>query len=74
MSSGWTPSTDHVRGAYMDRMPDINASIAEFDRWLAEVKAEAWDRLCDWLDDHVDTDVRDSVKRAARDSNPYRTP
>jgi hypothetical protein len=35
-------------------------------------KAEAWERLCNWLDDHVDSDVRGSVKRAARDSNPYR--
>lgn len=83
----YTPTTDVVRELFRESTPDdlpadLMLSDAEwntylraaFDRWLAEVKAEAWDRLCDYLDAHVDTDVRDSVKRACRDTNPYHTP
>lgn len=34
--------------------------------------SEAWERLCNYLDAHVETDVRSSVKTAARMSNPYK--
>lgn len=54
MSDQYTPTTVEVRFAYTDRR-DFDSQIglgdgpgdeeagAEFDRWLASVKAEAWD-------------------------------
>ena len=44
--SGYTPTTEEVRDSYDYQftlgMSDISR-IAEFDRWLASVKAEAWE-------------------------------
>lgn len=51
--SEYTPTDDEVRGAYQGQLIKTDTNIyslidedqarAEFDRWLAEVKAEAWD-------------------------------
>ena len=40
-----TPTTEDVRYAYATRMAPVRDSerYAEFDRWLNEVKAEAWE-------------------------------
>lgn len=35
----YTPTTEEVRGLYSMGNPE---EIFEFDRWLAEVKAQAW--------------------------------
>jgi len=52
--SDYTPTTEQVRFAYIDRR-DFDSQVGlgerpgdeevgrEFDRWLASVKAEAWD-------------------------------
>lgn len=43
----YTPSTDEARVAYRGNASELGTSTeeagAEFDRWLASVKAEAWD-------------------------------
>lgn len=45
--SEYTPTTDEVRASYSwDRVygsDDRDESRIEFDRWLAQVKAEVWD-------------------------------
>ena len=54
MSDQYTPTTGQVRFAYIDRKgfirqafgseaDDDQAASTEFDRWLASVKAAAWD-------------------------------
>ena len=37
----YTPTTEEVRNRYLSEV--FPEDEAEFDRWLAEVKAEAWD-------------------------------
>ena len=42
----YTPSTEDVLGAWVDRMWNSTSGVSqflEFDRWLSEVKAAAWD-------------------------------
>lgn len=46
--SEYTPTTDDVREDFafpwsVDQIGDRSARVAAFDRWLASVKAEAWD-------------------------------
>jgi hypothetical protein len=41
--SEYTPTTAQVRGEYAEDIVPIGVAEAEFDRWLAKVKAEAWD-------------------------------
>lgn len=43
----WTPTTTHVRDAYVRQMRDAFVAStgeheAEFDRWLRQVQAQAW--------------------------------
>ena len=42
-----TPTTETVRGQYTREQPPLIATVgekrAEFDRWLEQVKAEAWE-------------------------------
>lgn len=42
----WTPTTQYVVERYADDWQGGTSSerVAQFDRWLAEVKAQAWDR------------------------------
>ena len=39
----YTPTTEQIR----DYLKDKNL-IVEFDRWLNEVKAQAWEEGCSW--------------------------
>lgn len=44
MSEPYTPSTDEVRSAYADNGGEYrDISEGWFDRWLNEVKAQAWE-------------------------------
>lgn len=47
MSAEMTPTTDDVRIAYIDDAMEYGGSRSvaepEFDRWLKQIKAEAWD-------------------------------
>lgn len=59
MTDEYTPSTEQVRIAYTFIGEDAPA-IAEqrraaFDRWLASVKAEAWDEAVQQLGDALQT-------------------
>lgn len=53
--SEYTPTTEEVRDSYDYQftlgMNDIS-QIAEFDRWLAQVKAQVWDEGFDGGVDH----------------------
>ena len=40
--SDYTPTTEEIRAGYSTATYDDAKAEAEFDRWLAEVKAEAW--------------------------------
>ena len=68
--SDYTPTTEEVRLAYWNGRKfslenhDIN-NIAEFDRWLAEVKSQAWEEGYDegYVDGSCDRERAD---------NPYR--
>jgi len=44
--SDYTPSTEQVREAYATRMSPAQDTLRRpmFDRWLASVKAEAWEQ------------------------------
>lgn len=47
----YTPTTEQVRGQYTREQPPPIATMgekrAEFDRWLDEIRAEAWDAAVD---------------------------
>ena len=64
------PNGPTVHGYITDRW--ANSRQPEFDRWLNEVKAEAWDEgaIFGVRDQHgtVDTYIRDAIERR----NPYR--
>ncbi len=64
----YTPSVDDVREAWRDvaaNPPECEDAGAEFDRFLAEVRAEAWDE-CDRLRQ------QDRDNGMPTRSNPYR--
>jgi hypothetical protein len=80
--SEYTPTTDDVRECYQCQLvkgdndfyifADKEKSNAEFDRWLAKVKAEAWDEgavyaaiECSAIDDETQPWIADG-------ENPYR--
>ena len=54
----YTPTTEEVREVYQCRLIKVGdnrfqlidqvEADAEFDRWLAEVKAQAWEEGCSW--------------------------
>ena len=65
--SEYTPTTPVVRAAYIQEIDaEVEESFAQFDRWLASVKAEAWDECGRELfgDDYDDSET--SLR------NPYR--
>lgn len=74
--SEYTPTTEEVRASYLSALThnhpmNVGEVIAEFDRWLEQVKAEAWEegkrsglRQSDW--EHGDT------PRQYIAVNPYR--
>lgn len=64
--SDYTPTTEDVRISYVcqrESIYGIHHDGAEFDRWLTEVKAEAWEegRLSQYLE----------YPRIAKKDNPY---
>jgi len=80
--SEYTPTTKEVRADYIDAGWGADGSLygdndpAQFDRWLASVKAEAWDDGHDvgWESRHEDA-LSGYMPRGAYESdrhNPYR--
>ena len=75
----YTPTTEEVRKAWKmmpddrynkgDLMGQLTSGI-EFDRWLAEVKAEAWEEGITAFDQAIIKDVDDPWSQLP--DNPYR--
>ena len=67
----YTPSTSMVRAYYALEKEDHGIRGAAFDRWLANVKAEAWDEghAAGWAFGEPKTEA-DYYKDPS--SNPYR--
>lgn len=68
--SDYTPTTEEVRNQYSglstahsNHAGQVYINFAEFDRWLAEVKAQAWE---EGYDSGAERNYMDSP------SNPYR--
>ena len=62
----YTPTTEEVRLRYSDSRYWGEELDAQFDRWLAEIKAEAWEEgaLTEWTGFARDKDIISA--------NPYR--
>ena len=61
----YTPTTDEVRAQWGYNYPDYDNTDKQFDRWLAEVKAEVWEQ---GFFDGVDH----ALWKIKFDKNPYR--
>jgi hypothetical protein len=61
--SDYTPTTEEVRDAFCEAYPNHLSGLKskEFNQWLAEVKAQAWDEGYVSSDDYYGNSV-----------NPYR--
>ena len=71
MSDQYTPSTEEVL-AHWDRS-HTEVGAAALRRWLATVKAEAWDEAVEVLDQlHGDLPGLDHIVQDLGDINPYR--
>lgn len=63
--SDYKPTTEVVRTDYIrTQFTDVDAAGAEFDRWLDEVKAQAWEK--GFQGGH------DSAMGVSNTKNPYR--
>ena len=72
--SDYTPPTEQVREIYAEIRHEstglgFDPHRAEFDRWLEQVKAEAWD---EGFADGVNHDLGDWDNAPAIINNPYR--
>lgn len=68
-----TPPTAAIRQAWIGAHPfrtttTVEEREAEFDRWLTEVRREAWDEVADYHDRTNAPDIAESTRR----DNPYR--
>lgn len=59
--SDYTPTTEEVREEYADCTAGMYDAYAEFDRWLAEVKAEAFAQGRDSQRDHSEHVERERI-------------
>ena len=62
MMSDYTPTTEEVRNSYAS----WSDAYPEFDRWLAEVKAEAWEEGA------IATAMYFDPPKLSEPTNPYR--
>ena len=74
MSDIYTPDEEQVREQYTQEQPPQIGTVAEkhaeFDRFIARVKAEAWDEGCEALDEAHRWDNAEPWQHLA--PNPYR--
>ncbi|OIH81936.1 hypothetical protein BLJ79_21490 [Arthrobacter sp. UCD-GKA] len=81
--SDYTPSIDRLRNAYVDRIdfeaqmigverPSDEQSFAEFDRAIAQIKADVWQEGCDEFERAHNMSNYEPWEYAQ--DNPYRTP
>lgn len=73
----YTPTTEDIRAGWEYATAVIgDEGTAQFDRWLAEVKAEAWEEGCRWGAVEFQTleaKLEDEDKVQVTDAdNPYR--
>ena len=75
--SDYTPTTEEVRNQYSgfstsnsNHTGQVYLNFAEFDRWLAEVKADAWEEGN--LAEDIGPDMRASNPYRHLTDNPYR--
>ena len=74
--SDYTPTTPVIRGAYIQLHSDASweskqPRLAEFNRWLDEVKSEAWDEGYESAALRIPEGVWHDVA-APHPGNPYR--
>lgn len=68
--SDYTPTTEEVRAGYSTATYDDAKAETEFDRWLAEIKAQAWQEGIEAFDVAITKDVDDPWSQLP--DNPYR--
>ena len=86
MQSAYIPTTEEVRGAYEGQLIKVGNNAyqlldeahakAEFDRWLAEVKADAWEEgqlaLLEYMGVPLYPSKGDEPRNPKQPRNPYR--
>ena len=78
--SDYTPTTEEVRAVYnsdeFGNPAGLNDSCPEFDRWLAEVKADAWEEgqlaLLEYMGVPLYSFKGDEIINPKQPKNPYR--
>lgn len=71
----YTPTTEEVRQQWGYNYPDYDNEHAAFDRWIAEVKAQAWEDGAVWQRANAVPDDRRMKVRFVSELqavNPYR--
>lgn len=71
--SDYTPTTDEVQ----DAASEDGATAIEpeaFDRWLAEIRADAWDEGALWAAVETGAIRDENTEWLTPEDNPYRTP
>ena len=76
-ASDYTPTTGDVRARYVrDHGAHFVSDWAEFDRWLAEVKAQAWQEgqlaLLEYMGVPLYPSKGDETRNPKQPLNPYR--
>lgn len=72
--SDYTPTTEQIRAMYVNPRTTPVECVAQFDRWLAEVKAAAWDECLEALAWAMDNGHPGDAIRYVATNNPHRTP
>lgn len=75
--SDYTPPTGDVELGYVERAETVCgtphfAAGLEFDRWLASMKAEAWDEGAKWAAVECEAITTEGAAWIAPGDNPYR--
>lgn len=76
MSEPYTPTTEEVRASYLSALThnhpmNVGEVIAEFDRWLAGVKAEAFEQGFTTFERAWEADRVFPHDHISKDYNPY---
>ena len=75
MQITYTPTTEEVRRSWARPYWEPSRSV-EFDRWLAEVKADAWEEgqlaLLEYMGVPLHPSKGDEIRNPKQPRNPYR--
>jgi len=76
MQNPYTPTTEEVRANYLPPRTEIVDADEQFDRWLAEVKAQAWEEgqisLLKYMGVPLYPSKSDEPRNPKQPLNPYR--